>query len=50
MSADQSFAWDARYGGDQFLFGEEPNMFLAAQVNRLKRGARALAGAEGPSV
>jgi SAM-dependent methyltransferase len=39
--------WDARYAGDDFLFGQAPNAFLAAQVARLPTGGSALALADG---
>ncbi len=39
--------WDARYAGEDYLFGEEPNAFLARQVDRLKAGGRALSIADG---
>lgn len=39
--------WDERYTGDAYLFGEEPNAFLARQGRRLKPGMRALAVADG---
>lgn len=38
--------WDARYAGEDYVYGKEPNDFLAAQANRLPRG-RALCLAEG---
>ena len=48
-SVDQgtAFPWDARYAGDDFLFGEAPNSFLAFQAHRLKKGWKALAVADG---
>ena len=39
--------WDRRYAQKDYLFGVEPNAFLAAQVGRLKPGWRALAVADG---
>ena len=39
--------WDARYTGEDYLFGVEPNAFLARQVARLKAGERALSIADG---
>jgi len=39
--------WDVRYTQDAFLFGEQPNAFLARQKHRLQPGARALAVADG---
>lgn len=39
--------WDERYAGEDYLFGEEPNAFLARQAARLKAGQRVLAVADG---
>lgn len=39
--------WDARYAGEDYLFGEEPNAFLARQAGRLKSGGRVLSIADG---
>ncbi|MEX6504750.1 cyclopropane-fatty-acyl-phospholipid synthase family protein [Jiella sp. M17.18] len=39
--------WDERYGGEDYLFGTEPNAFLKAQAHRLRPGMRALAVADG---
>ena len=39
--------WDQRYARDEYLFGVEPNAFLARQANRLPSGGRALAVADG---
>lgn len=40
-------SWNERYAGADFLFGTEPNRFLAAQAARLRPGMRALALADG---
>lgn len=40
-------SWNERYRGTDFLFGTEPNRFLAAQAPRLRPGMRALALADG---
>lgn len=40
-------SWDTRYAIDEYLFGTEPNAFLAAQAGRLRPGMRALALADG---
>lgn len=40
-------SWNERYRGAEFLFGTEPNRFLAAQASRLRPGMRALALADG---
>lgn len=47
MSMNPPSPWDARYAGDDYLFGQAPNAFLAAQAPRLKRGWTALAVADG---
>jgi len=39
--------WDARFAGDDYIFGTAPNAFLAAQRPRLAIGQRALAVADG---
>jgi len=39
--------WDARFAGDDYIFGTAPNVFLAAQRPRLAAGQRALAVADG---
>lgn len=39
--------WDARYGGQEFIFGTEPNQFLAAQAHRIRPGGRVLSLGEG---
>lgn len=45
--SDTGNLWDKRYAQDEFLFGVEPNAFLAGQSARLKPGSRALAVADG---
>lgn len=42
-----SLAWDERYSGGDFQFGEAPNLFLLSQAHRLRRGMRALAVGDG---
>ncbi|BDG70342.1 class I SAM-dependent methyltransferase [Roseomonas fluvialis] len=42
-----SLAWDERYAGGGFQFGEAPNLFLLSQAHRLKPGIRALAVGDG---
>ncbi len=42
-----SLAWDDRYAGGGFQFGETPNLFLMSQAHRLKPGMRALAVGDG---
>jgi 2-polyprenyl-3-methyl-5-hydroxy-6-metoxy-1,4-benzoquinol methylase len=39
--------WDARFAGDDYIFGTAPNAFLAAQRPRLAAGQRALCVADG---
>ncbi len=39
--------WDDRYSRPDYVFGEAPNAFLAAQAERLPSGGRALAVADG---
>ena len=46
MSATENL-WDKRYAQADYVFGVEPNAFLASQSARLVPGARALAVADG---
>jgi SAM-dependent methyltransferase len=39
--------WNARFAAPDYVFGTEPNLFLAGQVPRLKPGQRALVPADG---
>jgi 2-polyprenyl-3-methyl-5-hydroxy-6-metoxy-1,4-benzoquinol methylase len=39
--------WNARFAADGFVFGTEPNAFLASQLGRLSPGMRALCVADG---
>lgn len=39
--------WDERYQGEDYLFGREPNAFLAREAHRLQAGRRVLAVADG---
>lgn len=39
--------WDARFAGDDYIFGTAPNAFLASQQSRLVAGGRALSVADG---
>lgn len=39
--------WDAHYAADDYIFGTEPNAFLASQGHLLKPGGKALAVADG---
>jgi SAM-dependent methyltransferase len=40
-------AWDARYRSDEYIFGIEPNVFLASQEKYFTAGSRVLAVADG---
>jgi SAM-dependent methyltransferase len=42
-----SLAWDERYAGGDFQFGEAPNLFLLSQAHRLRPGMHALAVGDG---
>jgi 2-polyprenyl-3-methyl-5-hydroxy-6-metoxy-1,4-benzoquinol methylase len=45
---EQEFAqWNERFATEDYWFGTEPNLFLAAQAHRLKPGQRALSIADG---
>lgn len=46
MNAAREF-WNTRYDRDDYLFGEDPNAFLAAHADRLRPGMTALAIADG---
>lgn len=39
--------WDARYAGADYIFGTEPNAFLASNAGLIQQGMRALAVADG---
>jgi|SRR5215217_1498444 len=39
--------WDERFSGEDYLFGETPNAFLASQADRLPKSGTALAIADG---
>jgi SAM-dependent methyltransferase len=47
MATGNGRDWDARYAGDTYVFGEEPNVFLASKAELLKPGMKALAVADG---
>jgi SAM-dependent methyltransferase len=47
MTSTNPPSWDERYSGEGFLFGEDPNAFLASQARRLPAGGAALAVADG---
>lgn len=44
---DQAAFWDERYAEDEYLFGTQPNAFLAREVRRLAPGSKVLAVADG---
>lgn len=44
---DAAQVWDERFDTPDFVFGTEPNAYLAKQVHRLAPGQRALAVADG---
>lgn len=46
MSAEIA-AWDARFTGDDFLFGTEPNAFVERSLEHLAQSSRVLAIADG---
>jgi cyclopropane fatty-acyl-phospholipid synthase-like methyltransferase len=39
--------WSERFAGEDYWFGTEPNLFLAAQAHRVKPGQKALSIADG---
>lgn len=45
--ADAASTWDQRFGAPGYLFGTEPNAYLASQQHLLVAGKRALAVADG---
>jgi cyclopropane fatty-acyl-phospholipid synthase-like methyltransferase len=48
MQAGEALArWNARFQGEDYLFGTAPNAFLVAQAGRLPPGRRVLAIADG---
>lgn len=44
--ADQVY-WDERYSEGHYIYGTEPNAFLAAQAHQIRQGGRVLCIAEG---
>ena len=44
---DAASFWDGRYAEESYLFGTEPNAFLAREGGRLQPGWHALAVADG---
>ncbi|MEI6362721.1 MAG: SAM-dependent methyltransferase [Actinomycetes bacterium] len=47
MTSEEILSWDARFSGDEYLFGTEPNRFLAREAARIEQGGRVLAIADG---
>lgn len=47
MSGPPVSAWDDRFSGDSFVYGTEPNAFLAEEASRLAPGARVLCLGDG---
>jgi len=48
MKPNEALArWNARFAGEEYCFGTDPNRFLAAQAHRLAPGQAALAVADG---
>lgn len=45
--SDAQSVWDKRFEDDDYLFGKEPNVFLAAQAPLLRPGLTALSIADG---
>ncbi len=45
--SQQTERWNRRFGGDDYHFGTEPNVFLASQGHRLRAGMSALCVADG---
>src|SRR5262250_3052120 len=39
--------WNARFAGEDYLFGEAPNEFVRRQAHRLRRGSSVLCVADG---
>jgi SAM-dependent methyltransferase len=44
---DARTVWDERFATDDYIFGTEPNRFLAAQAQRFAPGSRVLSVADG---
>ncbi|WLR56885.1 class I SAM-dependent methyltransferase [Mesobacillus subterraneus] len=39
--------WNERFGSEQYVYGEEPNLFIKSQVHRLDKGRKVVCFAEG---
>ncbi|OWQ96346.1 class I SAM-dependent methyltransferase [Sphingopyxis witflariensis] len=44
---DQATFWNERYASEKYLFGTQPNAFLAREAHRLTPGSKILAIADG---
>lgn len=47
MNPSSAEFWNARYTGEEYIFGTAPNRFLASQAELIKPGMRVLALADG---
>jgi hypothetical protein len=47
MSSSEIQSWDARFAGEEYLFGREPNHFVTHEARRIAAGGRVLAVADG---
>ena len=47
MSSAELERWNGRFSAPEYIFGTEPNRFLASQKHRLRAGQRALCVADG---
>jgi hypothetical protein len=47
MTREEIVNWNARFSGDEYVFGTEPNAFLAREAARIEQGGRVLAVADG---
>ncbi|MBT2641397.1 class I SAM-dependent methyltransferase [Bacillus sp. ISL-41] len=39
--------WNERFGSEQYVYGEEPNLFIKKQADRLEKGRKVVCFAEG---
>ncbi len=47
MTTPENHRWNERFKQPEYVFGRQPNAFLASQAHRLRPGARALVLADG---
>jgi 2-polyprenyl-3-methyl-5-hydroxy-6-metoxy-1,4-benzoquinol methylase len=45
--SDQQTFWNGRYASEDYLFGTQPNVFLAREAHRIAPGSKVLAIADG---